>query len=403
MAVTQLNPDGTPKTQQQALPPLAPYDGAPVNTAEKSVGGGLGDAVAPINPITKTPTATPTTAPPAPPLPNTYSASNNLISSQINPSPTTATPPNTNFGSGAVTAGPTINPNIQSQGDPSSDSNFQNYTSGYNNALNNISNGPNRTQMALTALQDFDTAGQPQLEAGYRRVGQKAAALGRLGAGMTTNDLTGLSATYQRDRSLAARGLARDVAEGDINDRFRTADLYGNARGQQYGFGQDQRNYLTDLASGNYGRANNERNYTTGVDQYNQGAAFDRQRASNDYQSQYADQLFGQNRANANDLRGERDFQTGRSDKAQQDAINQKMMEDALLNSSFGRASSRLNAGSAGNPSGAYQDAANQMSGDASQLMAAGGGLLTQGNTRQPAQPDYSSLIQQLLGLQGGQ
>ncbi len=340
---------------------------------------------------TSNPQVTPPAVIPPPPPPTTqppipggqqFGAGSNLLSTQINPSAPTASAPNTNFGTGAVTAGPAFNPTDSDR--------FANYSGRLDGAVNELTTGPNRTAMAMTALQDFDTAGQPQLEAGYRRVGQLASKFGRIGSGMTTNDLTGLSATYQRDRGLMARGLARDVAEGDINDRFRRVDSLNGLRLGEEGIQSNRR-----------GEMRTDRGYNTGVDQWNQGALFDRQRAGNDYTSDYEDRLYNQNRAGANDLRGERDYQTNRSDKAQEDQIRQRTMEESLLNSSFGRASDRLNAGSSGNPAGAYESFANRMGSDASDLMGAGAGLLTQGSTKRP-EIDYEQLIQALLSQRGG-
>jgi hypothetical protein len=341
-----------------------------------------------------TPTVTPQIPPPpapvptssAPPTANTtqISPTNNLLSTQVNPGAPTATAPNTNFGTGAVTAGPAYNPTDSDR--------FANYSSKLDGSVNELTTGPNRTQMAMTALQDFDTAGQPQLEEGYRRVGQRAAALGRLGAGMTTNDLTGLSATYQRDRGLMARGLARDVAEGDINDRFRRVDALSGLRGQEEGIQSSRR-----------GEQRTDRGYQTGVDQYNQGALFDRQRSANDYTGDYEDRLFGQRRSAENDLRGERDYQTERSDRAQEDQIRQRAMEEALLDSSFDRSDRRLAVGSQGSPSDAYERNAAGMSDEAGQLIASGADLFGQRAANQPVSQagglDIESLIKLLQGI----
>lgn len=352
------------KQEPQQVPGLTALTGQLVNAAQLPQDAKPMDAV---------PTNVPTLPPP--PAPGTFDANNNLINSQVTGGQTTATAPQTtttatapqttNFGTGAITAGAS----------PQSDPSFQKYTQGFDSALSNISNGPNRTQLALQTLQDFDIAGQPQLAADFRKVGQSAAKFGRLGAGMTTNDLTGLQGTYDRNKMLLKNELARSVAEGDINDRYRTADVYSNARNQQYGFG------------------NTDRGYNTGVDQYNQGALFDRQRAGNDAQSQYEDRLFSQRRAGnqdladyqdrlfgqqgqlRNELRGERDYQYGLSRNATDDAVRQRMLEDQLLNSAFGRSESRLNAGQQGNPTDLLNSFGSQAGAEAGDLYNAAGGL----------------------------
>lgn len=367
MAVSTIKPPDQPLVNQQ-IPGTQQFQGIqPMSTLQ------AGTTPPPVNidPMTVAPPVPPAPTSSAPANANTssFGADTNLLSTQINGPAPTATKPLTDFGTGAITAGAS----------PLSDPQMQKYTSGLDSALSNLSNGPNRTQLAMQTLKDFDTAGQPELDAGFRKVGQQAAKFGRLGAGMTTNDLTGLQGTYDRNKMLLKNQLASSVAEGDINDRFRLADTYSNARGQQYGFG------------------NTDRGYNTGVDQYNQGAAFDRARATNDANANYEDRLFNQQGANANNLQNERAYQTDRSDKAMQDAIQQKTLEDALLNSSFGRATSRLSAGEAGSPADAYQQGAAQLSGDAGQLMGAGAGLIQGANTKSPG-IDMATL-QQLLGL----
>jgi hypothetical protein len=158
-----------------ASPTMEPAGVAPVNASLPAPTGGPA-------PATVQPSPVQAPAPSVPPTPiSSFTADSNLTGAQINPTAPTATAPT--FDNQRVDT-------LGTQQDA---------------AVTNLTGGPNRTQLAMQALRDFDTAGQPQLEEGYRRVGQRAAALGRLGAGMTTNDLTGLNATYQRDRGLAAR------------------------------------------------------------------------------------------------------------------------------------------------------------------------------------------------------
>lgn len=343
------------------IPGMTPYTGQPANAAMQPPAAPTPSPIVPPPPAPAPTSSAPAGVPTSP-----MGAGNNLLSTQINPGAPTATPPTTNFGSGAITAGAPVN--------PADSARMADYSSKLDGSVNELTTGPNRTALAQQALRDFDIEGLPQLEQGYRRVGQRAAALGRLGAGMTTNDLTGLSATYQRDRGLMARGLARDVAEGDINDRFRRVDALSGLRGQEEG-----------IQSGRRGEMRQDRGYQTDVDRFNSDALFDRQRAGNDYSADYQDRLYGQERGLRDELRGERGYQTDRSDKALEDSIRQRVLEESLLDSGFGRAQDRLSAGSYGSPSDAYERSADALSADAGALMGDGAELLTRRSAGKPS------------------
>ena len=72
------------------------------------------------------------------------------------------------------------------------------------------------------------------------------------------------------------------------------------------------------------------------------------------FQNQLASGLAGDTindaRADNNELRTERDYQTGRSDKAQQDAINQRLMEQQFGNDDFQKALQEAQFGYGNNP-----------------------------------------------------
>lgn len=184
----------------------------------------------------------------------------------------------------------------------------------------------NRTQLAQNTLKDWDAQNAPQLAAGFRAVGQNAAKFGRIGAGMTTNDLTGLQATYDRNRMEMANNLASGLASDTVNDE----------------------------------------------------------------------------RANRAELRGERGYQNDLSQQAIDNNVRQKTLEDALLNSSFGRAQARTATGYADNPGGALLGAGSDLTGDAGNSIASGTALLSRRQQPQPAGVDYQALLEQLIKQQMG-
>lgn len=179
--------------------------------------------------------------------------------------------------------------------------------------INPNTGGPNRTELAQNLIKDWDAQHAPQFAADQRAIGQNAAKFGRIGAGMTTNDLTGLAATYARDRQ----------------------------------------GFQNQLASG------------------------------------LADATIGDQRANNAELRTERDYQTNRSDKALQDAINQHILEGQDQGQAFQQALEQAQFGYGGSPVDTLGQFSGILGNQAGQAIGAGTDLL-----RSKPQPiDWSSLL----------
>lgn len=97
--------------------------------------------------------------------------------------------------------------------------------------------GPDRTQLAKEAFDIFQQQNEPIYQQQLRGVGQKAAALGRIGAGMTTNDLTGVLGQRNQQEDLLRRSLINDAAGQTLQDRLNT--LQGTLSGSNTLEGQD--------------------------------------------------------------------------------------------------------------------------------------------------------------------
>ena len=122
-------------------------------------------------------------------------------------------------------------------------------------ARNSLSTGPDRQALAASTFQLLRDQGESAYRQAVRQVGQNAAKFGRIGAGMTTNDLTGLEASRERDLSQAARGLSLDAAGSTLADRQAILSSLGGLESQQYGQGaagrnelRGERGYQTDFA-----------------------------------------------------------------------------------------------------------------------------------------------------------
>lgn len=79
---------------------------------------------------------------------------------------------------------------------------------------------PDRTALAQQALATLEADLQPGFEASQRQVGQNAAKFGRIGAGLTTNELTDLALARQRTLDSEAAKLATNAAGQSLDDRL---------------------------------------------------------------------------------------------------------------------------------------------------------------------------------------
>lgn len=215
------------------------------------------------------------------------------------PSVPNTTAPVTPYGPGHDLIGSQINPTV--------DPRLAGTQGAVDAARLGLTGGPDRTQLAQNAFNDFLTNSQSAFDRNARQITQRAAAGGRTGSGMYGSDLVDLGTAANRDRLQEANRLASGLADSTRNDQFNTLSALSGLEGQQYGQGLGSRN----------------------------------------------------------ELRGERGFQVGQRDQATQDAVNQRLLEEQLLNGQFGRdqqiTNDLINVGYGGNPAGTILSA----SGDA--------------------------------------
>jgi hypothetical protein len=286
-------------------------------------------------------------------------------------------------------------------------------------------NGPDRGQIAADTFAQIQQRSQPGFEQALRGATQKAAAMGRRGAGMTTNELGDITALRERDLSLAGRDLSIDAAgrtlsdrldisnqqRGVANDRFGAetfnAGLADNAaardqQGRQFGasfqrgllgdqmalgdrfsdqerdrvgLGERQAGFSRNIAGDTANLGRDEWNSQQSErdagrkDEYDQGN-FARNRFS-DFMGATGD-AWGQDRNNRNELRDERGYQYGLSQDATDDEYRRMNFEEGLRSSRFGRAQGNLNSGGDGAAlAGAYGQAGADQMGNAGDNYAA--------------------------------
>jgi hypothetical protein len=95
--------------------------------------------------------------------------------------------------------------------------------------------GPNRIDMMKQAMADYDAQDAERRAGGIQQIGQKAAALGRIGAGMTTGDLAGFGRQVEGDRSRVQNELLRGAVDADVTDQRMNRDELRGERDYQVG------------------------------------------------------------------------------------------------------------------------------------------------------------------------
>jgi hypothetical protein len=115
--------------------------------------------------------------------------------------------------------------------------------------LDNLSNAPDRLELAADALRIQRELTAPQWQQDLRHVGAQAAALGRIGSGMTTNELTDLTLAREKALGLFGQQLANQASGQILDDRL---NIFGAGAGLQNQFaGQDAQR--ANLLQGNAG------------------------------------------------------------------------------------------------------------------------------------------------------
>jgi hypothetical protein len=86
-----------------------------------------------------------------------------------------------------------------------------------------LSSAPDRADLARQSFQQMVTDSEPAFDQSIRKVGQAAAKFGRIGAGMTTNELTDVALARQRTLDSEANRLGLEAAGRTMDDRLATA------------------------------------------------------------------------------------------------------------------------------------------------------------------------------------
>lgn len=266
---------------------------------------------------------------------------------------------------------------------------------------------PDRAKLAADTYQLLLERSQPGHEQGIRALGRNAARLGRIGSGLTTNELTDYETQRERGLDQSRRQLATESAGlslQDVIDRVNTArgvsDSFAgqdvsmgglNLSAYNSGQGNEQRRFgnMLDLAQFQRGLGQDwegsqvrERDYGTGIQDRNADLARSR---FGDFAG-YESQLSNEDYRGRNEMRGERDYQYGLSRDAQGDAIGAQNAQQNWLDRLFDRGATMTDAGYRGSPADMYGQRADQYGGQAADAFSTWGpALAAYGSRQKPA------------------
>jgi hypothetical protein len=254
--------------------------------------------------------------------------------------------------------------------------------------------GPDRSKLASDAFSLMREESEPGFQEALRSVNRSSAAMGRQGAGMTTNDLGTVAQRREEALARAQKGLAGEAAGLTLDDRLKVASGTGEgydrianqdlsstvARQNAWGGGMDALtrglDYQFDLEGLKRGEGESDRAYGL-----NRSGSF----------AGLSDRAFDQGSRRRDEFRDERDYQTDANQRGIDNAVKQTELEDYLLNSEFGRNSDELDQtyrlGYNNNPDATYRDVAGHESDQAEAGYEGAGDLLSEFLAQQAGRP----------------
>lgn len=96
-------------------------------------------------------------------------------------------------------------------------------------------NGPDRAKIAAETMGLLEERSRPGFEQDLRGVNQKSAAMGRRGSGITTNELGDVTLARERELALARRDVANDAASRTLSDRLDVSNFQRGVANDRFG------------------------------------------------------------------------------------------------------------------------------------------------------------------------
>jgi len=258
-----------------------------------------------------------------------------------------------------------------------------------------IGSGPDRAKLAADTFDILSQRAAPGREKAVRELGQKTAALGRVGSGIYGSNLTDLQTNFDTEDALSKRQLATESAGQTLADRIQSLSAlqgvsgalgsgYAGALRAAQQADSDKFNRLFDLTrdisareSDQYGRAAADRNFAAG----RESELYGRRRGEYGDLLGAESQLFGQGQSARDELRGERGYQGALEADAIRRRTSQRDAEESYLDSAERRRQAEiggLSGAFGGQPTGLQTQISQGLSAQGADAISGAGDWLSQ-------------------------
>jgi len=270
-------------------------------------------------------------------------------------------------------------------------------------ATESLAGAPNRQELALQSLQNFDAEQGDIRQLGIQDIGRAGARLGRLGSGMVTTDLGNLEDRLNTTRERMLSDLSQQTASQELGDRLSNLSALSGVGGQFN---------VEDLASGGMQQGLREENRgerAAGLANQALGSGIGLQQAG--ALGGLASDIYGRDAGLRAEDRGERNFQYGTDVDSANLAMQRLGAGQSLAGQQYGMdtqgtgeqmADRGFLAQQALNQSGVAGQQAGMLSGLAGQQFGMGSQLRGEDQAQQQFQSDQQqNQLSNLLAQQG--
>jgi hypothetical protein len=162
---------------------------------------------------------------------------------------------------------------VGTQINPSESPQDAQYRTLQSNAANTVANAPDRNALAQQQFQTFTQATDPAYQAAIRDATKAAAANGGIGSGMLSNEYGTVAEQRARDLDVAKQGYMQNALDQSINDRYKSLDALSGTQAQQFNQDQTTQNALRGERNYQYGLSSDATNNAINASNnaYNQG------------------------------------------------------------------------------------------------------------------------------------
>ena len=251
---------------------------------------------------------------------------------------------------------------------PQADPRLLRYQQETDGLMDKILKGPDRLQMAKGFFKNFTEETEGDYRDSLKDATDEGAAHGQLFSGQLTNKYGDLSQRRARDQDSAKNRFLNEALRETFGDRDRAFSQLGDVENRIWGQGMDERGELRTerdnrrrVLSDFYGERDKGLNRELGEREEARGERSNQQGTVNQYYNE-RDKALVTGRSDRNETRDERDYQQTTSEAALLNRIRQYQAEQAGQQQDFNNAGTLNEYGNEGDPTNTYMTAAEQAS-----------------------------------------